>query len=260
VLLREAGDGVLAIGQPSHAWISGQLARAWGNERFGAVEPREEVCLAAEQHDIGMAEWDLEPTRNPDTGLPHAFTEMPLDAHLACWRSGPPRLVRQSRYAALLCSMHGTRLYEIRDLDRMSSADAASVRAFIADAHGFQDRLIDTLRAGEPVGPATGRELIARNSQLVWIWDFLSLALCLGWAPCTATGVPSADGVLELQLTPGASPGQVLLDPWPLRSSRLTVRCEGQRLTNRYDSDAALRRGLADARWETVEVELVRSA
>jgi hypothetical protein len=260
VLLRAEGDGVLAIGQPSHAWISGQLARAWGNQRFGAVEPWEEVCLAAEQHDIGMAEWDLEPTRNPDTGLPHAFTEMPLDAHLACWRSGPPRLVRQSRYAALLCSMHGTRLYEMRDLERMSSADAASVRTFLAEQHAFQDRLVDTLRAEEPAAPASRRELIPRNSQLLWIWDFLSLALCLGWAPCTAKGVPDADGLLELQLLPGASPGQVLLDPWPLRPDRLTVRGDGQRLPQRYDSDAALRRGLAEARWETFEVELARSA
>jgi hypothetical protein len=39
VLLRRDGDGVVAIGQPAHAWVSGQFARAWGNERFGAVDP-----------------------------------------------------------------------------------------------------------------------------------------------------------------------------------------------------------------------------
>jgi hypothetical protein len=260
VLLREEGNGVLAIGQPSHAWISGQLARAWGNDRFGVVEPWEEVCLAAEQHDVGMSEWDLEPTFNPHTGRPHAFTEMPLDAHLACWRSGPRRLMRQSRYAALLCSMHGTRLYELRDLERMSPADAAAVRAFLSEQRGFQDRLIETLPAGRRAASGSSRELIARNSQLLWTWDFLSLALCLSWAPCRAKQVPSADGEVELELSPGASPGQVVLDPWPLRPSRLTVRCEGQRLTERYDSDAALRRGLAEARWETLEVELIRSA
>src|SRR6185312_9496068 len=63
VLLRTDSRGVLAIGQPSHAWISGQLARIWGNARFGAVEPYEEVCLGAEQHDVGMADWDLAPAR-----------------------------------------------------------------------------------------------------------------------------------------------------------------------------------------------------
>ena len=82
MLLRPDGDGVLAIGQPAHAWLSGQLARTWGNERFGTVEPWEEVCLAAEQHDAGMAEWERRPTLNPGTGLPRSFMELPLGEHL----------------------------------------------------------------------------------------------------------------------------------------------------------------------------------
>jgi hypothetical protein len=32
MLLREECDALIAIGQASHAWIAGQLARAWGNE------------------------------------------------------------------------------------------------------------------------------------------------------------------------------------------------------------------------------------
>ena len=49
MLLCGDGDDLIAVGQPAHAWVSGQLARAWGNGRFGTPEPREEVCLAAEQ-------------------------------------------------------------------------------------------------------------------------------------------------------------------------------------------------------------------
>ena len=66
MILRPDGDGLLAIGQASHAWLSGQLARAW----VPRPEPFEEVCLGALQHDVGMAEWDLDPQRHPDTGLP----------------------------------------------------------------------------------------------------------------------------------------------------------------------------------------------
>src|SRR5438270_10006634 len=119
MLVHPDDSGTLLIGQASHAWVSGQLARAWGSTRFGALEPCEEVCLAAEQHDIGMAEWDLAPTLNPVTGLPHSFTEMPLDVHMSLWRAAPRRLLRQSRYAALLTSMHGVRLYGLRDLTRL---------------------------------------------------------------------------------------------------------------------------------------------
>ncbi len=111
MLLRPEGDDVLCIGQASHAWISGQMARAWA-EPFS---PFEEVCLAAEQHDVGMAEWDLAPTLNHSSGLPHSFTEMPLETHAALWLEAPKRLVTTSVYAAALVSLHGTRLYELRE-------------------------------------------------------------------------------------------------------------------------------------------------
>jgi Protein of unknown function (DUF3891) len=50
VLVRSDDDSALVIGQLSHAWLSGQLAREWGNARFGAVQTREETVLAACQH------------------------------------------------------------------------------------------------------------------------------------------------------------------------------------------------------------------
>src|SRR5215208_1008707 len=108
MVVRELPDGALAIGQPSHAWLSGQLARAWGNERFGAVWTWEEVCLAAEQHDVGMAGWDLEPELDPETGRPRSFMAMALATHLELWSAAPHRLRAQSRYAALLVSHHAT--------------------------------------------------------------------------------------------------------------------------------------------------------
>jgi tartrate-resistant acid phosphatase type 5 len=93
MLLRADGDDAIVIGQPAHAWLSGQLARAWGNERFPAPEPWEEVCLAAEQHDLGMAEWERAPKLNPQTGLPRSFMELELDDHLEIWwRAAPGNL------------------------------------------------------------------------------------------------------------------------------------------------------------------------
>src|SRR5260370_36187112 len=99
MLLRQDGSGVLAIGQPSHAWLSGQLARAWGNDRFGLVEPLEEVCLAAEQHDVGWDARELEPLYDPDTGYPRSVMAVPLDVHLHLFIDGRRRTVSQSRYS-----------------------------------------------------------------------------------------------------------------------------------------------------------------
>ena len=257
MLLRQDERGSLAIGQPSHAWISGQLARAWGNERFGAVEPLEEVCLAAEQHDVGWGRRDLAPTLNPDTGLPHSFMEMPLDVHLTLWTTGPRRLLSQSRYAALLVSMHGSRLYRRRDLDKASPEDADAIRVFLENEQRFQQELLGVLRVDPLTAAAAADELVARNSQLIWIWDFLSLALCLDWAPTTAHEVPTVQGAVELELAPANRSGELSLRPWPFGSEALSMRCEGRRLQQRYESEQALHEALASAPWETLELQLV---
>jgi hypothetical protein len=246
MVLREDDRGVLAIGQASHAWISGQLARAWGNEQFGSLDPREEVCLAAEQHDVGMAAWDLAPTRNPATGRPHSFIEMPVATHMKLWREGPPRLVSQSRYAAMLVSMHGMRLYQTRDLTRLAPEEADEVRKFLSDSRQFQGQLIGSLGA-DP-------DQVKRNSDLIWTWDFLSLALCLDWAPCSAQSVPTDDGATEVQLTPDGR-----LTPWPFYEDSVVLRAEGRRLEERYDTDAELAAALDSARWEMVSFELRRA-
>ena len=147
MVLREDDRGVLAIGQASHAWISGQLARAWGNERFGEIEPREEVCLAAEQHDVGMAAWDLEPTRNPATGLPHSFIEMPIATHISCGALAPAASCRNramprcsSRCTAGACTRCATsRAY--------SPPTADLIRGFIDSSRSFEHELVTSLEA-----------------------------------------------------------------------------------------------------------------
>lgn len=242
MLLRRDGDGVLAIGQPAHAWVSGQLARAWGNERFGAVEPWEEVCLAAEQHDLGMAAWERAPTLNPETGLPRSFMELTLDEHLAIWRSAAPLVRSQSRYAAVLVSMHGTALYERRDHARLAPDEVERVEAFLAEQRALQDELAAGFDA----------DLVRRNQRLIWTWDSLSLGLLLGWAPFELTAVPAADGAVDISVTDGT------LDPWPFNTPRLTVRCDARRLAGRYPDEDTMRDSLNAAPWVEVEAELSR--
>jgi hypothetical protein len=231
MLLREDGDSLVAIGQASHAWISGQLARAWGNERFAVPEPHEAVCLAAEQHDVGMAEWDLRPTLNADTGRPHAFTEMPMATHVELWTRAPTKLMTQSRYAALLVSMHGTALYGQRDLARLPAREQELVRNYIDEQRAFQDELAERLGAD--------RDQLVGNQRLIWTWDALSLAVCLRWPPYTARDVPGDDGPVALTLAETAA-DRFTLQPWPFHGGRLRLRCEGVRLAGRFDSEAEL--------------------
>src|SRR5438105_4004448 len=62
MLFRDRPAPVLAISQPTHAWISGQLLRAWDE---ALAEP---LLLAAEQHDIGWIDWETAPSFDPDAG------------------------------------------------------------------------------------------------------------------------------------------------------------------------------------------------
>jgi Protein of unknown function (DUF3891) len=209
------------------------------------------VCLAAEQHDIGMAEWDVHPTLNTDTGLPHSFMEMPLDTHLELWSAAGAKLLRQCAYAALLVSMHGSALYEMRDLSRMEADDADKVRAFLAARRSEQERLIDELGAASDEAEVDQRR--------VWTWDFMSLALCLDWAPASAERVPLGGEQVDVRMEPTGDRA-LTLDPWPFTAPALTVRCEGRRLAGGYGSADELHAALDDAPLVQLEWRLAPTA
>src|SRR5690606_34363414 len=118
MLFREADGHRYAVTQPTHAWVSGNLASAWGTSRFGDARPRDEVALGADLHDIGWLQWEQRPTLNADTGLPHNFMQLPTSVHLSIWGSASSLARPFGRYAALLVSMHGTGLYAFHDYSR----------------------------------------------------------------------------------------------------------------------------------------------
>lgn len=214
MLLREEGDAVLCIGQASHAWLSGQLARAWVG-----LERREAVCLAADQHDVAWIDWDLRPSRNPESGRPYGFVEIPYAERIALWEHAPERLLSQSAYAALLVSLHGSRLHE-------GDPRAAT---YLRGQHELQRRLLaDT---GVPEDKAR------HDRDLLALWDGLSLALCLRWDPF-------ADHGFRLARVEGET---FALDPWPLAPDTLDVACEGRLLEGRYADDASLHAALRAA-------------
>lgn len=249
MLVRRTEEGVLAIGQASHAWLSGQLAAAWGNDRFARPEPRQEVLLAAFQHDIGWVDWDRHPSLDPETGWPEAFTQGPeLAVHIEMWSTAPDKLLTQSAYAALLVSMHGTALYKRRDLDRLSDGDARLIRAYLTAERERQDALRAKLRPDE--------EELARNQRLMWTWDSLSLAVCIPWDPHTATRVPSREGRVDIQMRSHGDANRFRLAPWPFSQPELRVQCEGRRLAHPFGSAPDLHAALAAASPEKLEFTL----
>src|SRR5256885_3399772 len=180
MLYREDPHGRIAITQPMHAWVSGQLARAWGNAQFGEFAPWEEVCLGAEQHDVGHTVWELAPTLNPQTGPPYSFLELPRQVHVQLWSSAARLVLPQGRYAALLVSLHGTVLYEHYNATNDPPEIVEAVQNYLDEAHAFQETMLASLRADPSYAPYATDEAVARNRRLVQVWDALSLFICYG--------------------------------------------------------------------------------
>lgn len=247
MLVRVDDSGALAIGQLSHAWLSGQLARSWGNEQFGAVEPREEIVLGAQQHDIGWALFDLEPRINPETGLPRSFLDLTVDEHLAVWRGAPDHLMSQSLHAALVVSMHGRSLSQMRM--RSAPDHRLALRAHVEDEHARQAQLCAALGVSEAQAERMQRQM--------WTWDGLSLALCSAWRPFIAREVPTAAGLIAVELR-DREDGTLTLDPWPFGAKRVELRCEARRLGARYSDEAAMRRAFERAEPVTLTFALVQ--
>jgi hypothetical protein len=258
MLHRADADGLIVIGQPGHAWVSGQLARAWGNDRFGPLAPWEEVCLAAEQHDVGMAAWDAEPALNAATGLPYSFAEIPRRTHVALWGSAASIVLPQSRYAALLVSLHGTGLYETYDAANVPPEDNQAVQEYLSREHAFQEELLDSLRSDDRYAPYAAPDVVTRNRLLVARFDGISLALCHGVRVEHAhERVPTADGETTLTATPvEGDPGEYVIDPWPFREEAVTLVYEGRRLAGRFTDEQAMRDALRRAPWLTLTTRL----
>jgi hypothetical protein len=251
MLIRPADEGSILISQPAHAWVSGQLARAWRRDETEPIEPFEEVCLAAEQHDIGWLTWESSPVLNQKTGLPFAFYEMPRREHIQIWTRARRFATTMNRYAALLISRHGTGLFErYGPRDDAPDAERDQVAGFLRRERAAQERLIEDLAGSPRYAEFLDDETLDQNSECIRIWDGISLMICGG------LGDEGAD-IGSFHLSRGPEEGQILVDPWPFANSTAPLAVEGRLLTGRYERQIQLQAALQRVSWRTLEFELL---
>lgn len=248
MLLRKAGEDVIAIPQPSHSWLSGQMARAWGNERFARPSPHAEVCLAAEQHDLGWVSWELAPELDPETGRPREFMRLPPPTHVGLWTDGVRRARVYGSYPAILVSLHAETIYSRHfDFGKASPENQRIVHAFLGDQRALRHHLASALRADPRMADATTEDALERNRLLIAALDWMSLQICWGVSKeARLAEVPSCgEERVELTLRPdGHAEQSVAVDPWPFSVERLEVRAEGRQLRGRFSSEEAMREAL----------------
>lgn len=234
MMFREHPSPALAISQPSHAWIAGQILRAWGQ----ALE--EPLLLAADQHDIAWQDWERAPSFNPETGRPHSFRALGAAIHAPMWAEGIERvLAAWGMRVALLISRHGALLYtRFADPARMSPADAAAIEAFLLQQRGLQKQWADAL--------GLDNATLAHDTDLIAMVDALSLAICGDLKVPLEVKVPDGWGghrTLRLAAMSGEA-GAFTLSPWPLRVASLVLEAEGIPLpeAGRFPDAAAMHR------------------
>jgi hypothetical protein len=233
MLFRSQPSGDLAISQLTHAWISGQILRAW-EETLS-----ETLLMAAEQHDIGWIDWETEPTFNPETGRPHLFREVGASLHAPMWVRGVERaLSAWGIHVALLISRHGGVIYRrYTGRHRVGEADAAAAENY--------------LNAQAPVETAWSRALgfkaaeLDKETALIAFADTLSLALCGEMkAPLDLQARGRGGEVSTLRLAERAERSfDFILSPWPFRVNELMVEGEARPLPakGRFSDEDAMK-------------------
>jgi hypothetical protein len=246
-MILQQTDPIVAISQPSHSWLSGQLARGWGNKQFNRFEPFEPICYAAEQHDVGFLQWEYEPALDPRTGLPYNFDSLPEQMHFDLWTRGISELKPVCCYSALIVSLHFCDLCRRFHHPSEKEPDGAANR-FLREQGAFQQESITQLSKDPEFEHAISAELMEFHRSLLAVWDFLSLQLC--------RGRPDQFTIPSVPLTPSEfckmnirvhSNRIVEVDPWPFGSESLEGRCEARILEGRFGDEAAMRRAIEQA-------------
>ncbi|NMG21382.1 DUF3891 family protein [Brasilonema bromeliae] len=248
MLHRLTKQGLICITQPNHAWVAGQLAQVWGNERFGEFAPKKEVCLAAQLHDIGWLFWEQAPTLNPQTGYPNNFMELSTPEHINIWSGARQLALPWGRYVALLISLHGTSLYERFTSWQNSPTSSQIVQNFLEREYAFQEQVIAFLKNDEYYAPYTKPEVVERNRKLVAIWDALSIILCQELTnDAYLSGIPTIDGETTVKLTlkdVKDNHYQVAVSPCPFQVSEVELVYEGRLLQETFSDEKAMREAL----------------
>lgn len=247
MLIVDEGERWTAITQPAHAWLAGQVARAWGNARFAAPEPLEDVVLGTAQHDVAWSDYDRHPPLHAEAGRAASFIEAPTRERHLIWHDAPDRVIAQSPWAALLVSLHGTNIHtRYVDPATLPAGEAALIARYLDEQRALQDRLIALL--------GTDRARAERQGELLFCLDALSLSLCHGWPE---RELPAVDGTAVRCRPTGQR--EATLEPWPLGTDRLELTLRARTFTERFADEAALHAALAAAPYREVAFILQRS-
>ncbi len=233
------GQPHFVIEQPDHTRTCGQLARAFGNERFNPPHPRDLVIYIVEHHDEGWQPVDALREQSPATGLPHHLTQTPLPYLIQTSKGSPDFNEAHHAYCGLLSSMHTYGLfngrYGLSDfifIDKIADAHRASAEAMLSAELDRQQRLKDVLVADPQTAPWVQDDALFTNYKLLQFFDTLALYFHMNCAEkrteARFLNVPDGRGNDHtLTITPRAD-GAYTLHPFPFSDDALEISVQGR--------------------------------
>lgn len=240
MMYRHEGARTLAISQPAHAWISGQLMRRL------ALKLPETLLLAGEQHDIGWIDWERAPPFDPATGRAPSFREVGPVAHAPMWTQGVERaLAAWGPHAALMISRHGGRIYRRFGLPHAGPDEARAIQGYLAAQAPREAEWAGSLGLDEAT--------LDYQSTLIGFVDALSLAVCGALKPPAELDLPVGKARLE-----EAGPWDLRLKPWPFKGGAFAMEGEGRLMpeAGRFADEAEMRAWQASPRRATFRTRL----
>jgi hypothetical protein len=250
MILRKINGDWWGIPQTSHAWLSGQLARNWVN----VPEPREELLVAAELHDIGWTDWEQNPEINGESGLPYNFLEMPLLKHIAIWKNGSYKSLSISRFVAWLVSCHNSYLLNFRRLDEEPEEIQTEAEMFLDEQKVLQNQLIQSMLGDKRYRPLLTEASMPKYQQLLRTWDYFSLVLCIGDSEEVEIPVGVAYGRQQsITVKKSRSDFRYYVNPWPFFEETVSAGCEAVKLMKGSKIESDLQ-NLKRLEWELMPV------
>ena len=264
MIVRKMGDGrLLCIHQTTHALMSAQFCRFWGNDDFATPQPYAPVMMAIAQHDNGWAEWETAP-KLCDDGFPMDFmTFTDQAAKTRLWQIGIERAWGQHPYAALIIGRHAAILYEqFQARDAYDPVDNAEVNRFLADQRELLERARRLLGDVPEFVPAMQPEVIEANARLLQFGDHASLQVSVPWAEDTMLSHCPVDySGNETEIRMRYDDAHITFDPWPFGVDQFDVDLEGYLLEGeRFEDECAYHKALAKATFYRKTWRVVRSA
>jgi hypothetical protein len=184
MIVQSAPDGEprLVITMAEHTALAGQVARAFGNDRFGAVTPADEMFYIIDNHDAGWAELDGAAATDDRTGLPFNLVETPFEKIIVTSKASPEFNSRHHAYCGLLSSMHSWGLYNGRYglsshvlLDQLAEANRAAADRMLDGELERQDRLKAELARDPATAKWIDQDHLMQNYKQLQFCDTLAL-------------------------------------------------------------------------------------